>query len=45
MTAHLLTSATDVEELTADRVTSRLGLSAKFARREVPAAELPDRSL
>ncbi|MET3944332.1 hypothetical protein [Corynebacterium mucifaciens] len=34
----LVTSAADVEELTADRATSRLGPSAEFTRCEVPAA-------
>ncbi|WP_288832442.1 DNA-processing protein DprA [uncultured Corynebacterium sp.] len=43
--ARLVNSAADVEELTADRATSRLRLSAEFARREGPAAGPPERSL
>lgn len=43
--AHLVTSAADVDELTADRATQHPGLSAEFARREVPAAGPPERSL
>lgn len=43
--ARLVTSAADVEELTASRATQRPGLSAEFTRCEVPAAGPPDRSL
>ncbi|WP_298042333.1 DNA-processing protein DprA [uncultured Citricoccus sp.] len=43
--AHLVTSAADVEELTANRATQRPGLSAEFTRRASPAAGPPERSL
>lgn len=43
--AHLVTSAPDVEQLTADRVTQRPGLSAEFAQHMGPAAGPPERSL
>lgn len=43
--ARLVTSAADVEELTADRATQPPGLSAEFTRREAPAAGPPERSL
>lgn len=43
--ARLVTSAADVEELTADRATQPPGLSAEFARHEGPAACPPERSL
>ena len=43
--ARLVTSAADVEQLTADRATHRPGLSAEFARREGPATGPPERSL
>ena len=43
--AHLVTSAADVEELTANRATQRPELSAEFTRRASPAAGPPERSL
>lgn len=43
--AHLVTSAVDVEQLTADRATQRPGLSAEFAQHMGPAAGPPERSL
>ncbi|MBN6777456.1 DNA-protecting protein DprA [Pseudoclavibacter alba] len=43
--ARLVTSAADVEELTADRATQPPGLSAEFTRRKAPAAGPPERSL
>ena len=43
--AHLVTSAADVEELTADRATQPPGLSAEFAQHMGPAAGPPERSL
>lgn len=43
--ARLVTSAADVEELTADRNSHRPGLSAEFTRREATAAGPPERSL
>lgn len=43
--ARLVTSAADVEELTADRASHRPGLSAEFTRREATAAGPPERSL
>lgn len=43
--ARLVTSAADVEELTADRAAQPPGLSAEFTRREAPAAGPPERSL
>lgn len=43
--ARLVTSAADVEELTADRATQPPGLSAEFAQHMGPAAGPPERSL
>ena len=43
--ARLVTSAADVEELTADRATQPPGLSAEFTRHTAPAAGPPERSL
>lgn len=43
--AHLVTSAADVDELTADCASQPPGLSAEFARREAPTAGPPERSL
>ncbi|UBH24007.1 DNA-protecting protein DprA [Micrococcus porci] len=43
--ARLVTSAADVEELTANRATHRPGLSADFTRHTAPAAGPPERSL
>lgn len=43
--ARLVTSAADVEELTANRATQRPELSAEFTRRASPAAGPPERSL
>ena len=43
--ARLVTSAADVEQLTADRATHRPGLSAEFTHRAAPAASPPERSL
>lgn len=43
--AHLVTSAADVEELTANRATQPPGLSAEFTRCKAPAAGPPERSL
>lgn len=43
--AHLVTSAADVEELTADRATQSPGLSAEFTRHAAPAAGPRERSL
>lgn len=43
--ARLVTSAVDVEELTADRATQPPGLSAEFTRHTAPVAGPPERSL
>lgn len=43
--ARLVTSAADVEELTADRATQRPGLSAEFTQHRGPTAGPPERSL